>query len=381
MARFIIACPKGLVTGGPEALHQLAQAIADQGFVASLWDPDDKRNRATPSAEYDVYKTNWTEVRPSQGDVLIVPEVMSELVARYYLNCVIVFWWLSVDNFQRTSRISIEILRDTYPEVVHCYQSEYARTFLELHELGNSLALSDYINFDFSSVNNNWTSKAQYPNFVLAVNPAKGLDRTSRVLEKFSFGSVVKLQNMSRFEVIEALKSAHLYLDLGHHPGKDRIPREAALMNCVVVTNRRGSAENDVDIFINAEQFKIDDRLPNFESQTIEALYAISESVEESRKLQAGYRIAIVCESEKFIADVTNLIQVCNSNISRLAEPGVQTSNTITSCISNLMRERDAARQELNRKIMEKAQIENSLSWRLTAPLRIIDKKLRKLFR
>ena len=314
MARFIIACPKGLATGGPEALHQLAQAIADQGYATFLWDPNDKGSISRPAADYDVYKTNWTEVGPSQGDVLIVPEVMSELVARYYLNCVIVFWWLSVDYFQRTSRISIEILRDTYPEVVHCYQSEYARTFLELHQLGNSLSLSDYINHDFTTATKNLTLKSQYPDFVLAVNPAKGLDRTSRVLENFNIGSVIRLQNMSRLEVVEALQHAHVYLDLGHHPGKDRIPREAALMNCVVVTNRRGSAGNDVDLPISADKFKIDDRLPNFESQVIDFLCAISDSIGESRSLQEGYRSSIVGESEKFLVDVTKLIQACNSN-------------------------------------------------------------------
>jgi hypothetical protein len=314
MARFIIACPKGLATGGPEALHQLAQAIADQGYATFLWDPDENRSRTNAAADYEIYKTNWTDIGPSPGDVIVVPEVMSYLVVKYYSSCQIVFWWLSVDNFDGTSRIPIEILRDAFSNVLHCYQSEYARTYLEVKGIGNSLSLSDYINYDFTSATKNLNLKSQYPDFVLAVNPAKGLERTSKVLENFNIGSVIRLQNMSRLEVVEALQHAHVYLDLGHHPGKDRIPREASLMNCVVVTNRRGSAGNDIDLPISADKFKIDDRLPNFESQVIDFLSAISESIGESRNLQEGYRSSIVGESEKFVVDVTKLIQACNSN-------------------------------------------------------------------
>ena len=31
-------------------------------------------------------------------------------------------------------------------------------------------------------------------------------------------------------------------VDLGHHPGKDRLPREAALAGCVTVVGRAGAA-------------------------------------------------------------------------------------------------------------------------------------------
>ena len=37
------------------------------------------------------------------------------------------------------------------------------------------------------------------------------------------------------------------YIDFGPHPGMDRLPREAALAGCVVVTNREGAANFDED--------------------------------------------------------------------------------------------------------------------------------------
>jgi len=53
-----------------------------------------------------------------------------------------------------------------------------------------------------------------------------------------------------------------MYIDFGTHPGKDRIPREAALRNCIVLTNRNGAADNNVDVPIPNE-YKIHSVLSN----------------------------------------------------------------------------------------------------------------------
>jgi hypothetical protein len=38
-----------------------------------------------------------------------------------------------------------------------------------------------------------------------------------------------------------------MYIDVGHHPGKDRMPREAAAAGCCIITSRSGAAGNDLD--------------------------------------------------------------------------------------------------------------------------------------
>jgi len=42
--------------------------------------------------------------------------------------------------------------------------------------------------------------------------------------------------------------SRKLYVDFGKHPGKDRMPREAAVHGCCIITGRRGAAGNPFDI-------------------------------------------------------------------------------------------------------------------------------------
>lgn len=58
---------------------------------------------------------------------------------------------------------------------------------------------------------------------------------------------------MTTQQIIKILDESMVYIDFGNHPGKDRIPREAALRNCIVMTNKSGSAANDIDIPIPAE--------------------------------------------------------------------------------------------------------------------------------
>jgi hypothetical protein len=48
-----------------------------------------------------------------------------------------------------------------------------------------------------------------------------------------------------------------MYVDFGHHPGMDRIPREAAACGCLVLVGERGSASYFKDVPLTAE-YKID---------------------------------------------------------------------------------------------------------------------------
>jgi hypothetical protein len=60
---------------------------------------------------------------------------------------------------------------------------------------------------------------------------------------------------MSPEAVTRAMAKAKVYIDFGSHPGRDRMPREAALERCIVITGKFGSARGrDVPI---PEEFKL----------------------------------------------------------------------------------------------------------------------------
>ena len=58
---------------------------------------------------------------------------------------------------------------------------------------------------------------------------------------------------MTPAEVTELLMKSKIYIDFGHHPGMDRLPREAALAGCIVVTNKEGAANFRSDVPIGEE--------------------------------------------------------------------------------------------------------------------------------
>ena len=378
MTRFVIVCPKGVTTGGPEALHQLASAVAGHGFEVVFWDPDEVRGSSTAANSYKEYRPRWTSVSPQHGDIIVIPEVYGNLIPRFYLECRIVFWWLSVDNFIGADNISIDVLKHSFPNLVHCYQSEYARDFLQASGISGALPLSDYINDDLVRRAAHTSNESSLTNSMLiAVNPAKGFERTSKVLDSMKAENVIRLENMSRSEVANSLLRAEIYLDLGNHPGKDRIPREAALLNCVVVTNTRGSAGNQVDIPIEQEVFKFDDNATEFEKGLILALNKMITFPQDYRVMQNPYRAKILESKEVFIQEVEQLLQVVNDQDSTLNTSISVADNLLIELVAKSMNERDLAVNERNLAINERdsatfrlLQIRNSISWRVTSPFR-----------
>jgi hypothetical protein len=290
MKRFVVACPRGSETGGPEALHQLAAALSSGTQEAFLWDPYHADDLAEVTRYYAQYGAQWTDSPPVAGDVLIVPETMGELIPRFYGHCQCVFWWLSVDNFFVADRYPLAVLLEIFPKVIHAAQSHYAQDFLRQQGV-ESIMLTDYLNAEFVSRSRQDSASQETATrqFDIAINPAKGFDRSSKVMTACSDFNFVLLEQMSREEVINSLSSSKIYLDLGTHPGTDRIPREAALLGCVIVTNKRGSAGNQIDVPIDEELFKYSDEKFGFETSVQGVLLQILSSLDDSKSKQKDY--------------------------------------------------------------------------------------------
>jgi len=64
---------------------------------------------------------------------------------------------------------------------------------------------------------------------------------------------------MPREEVIKLLQKAKVYIDFDYHPRKDRLPREAAILGCCVITRKRGSAKFFEDVPI-PDEYKFEDK-------------------------------------------------------------------------------------------------------------------------
>jgi hypothetical protein len=201
---------------------------------------------------------------------MIIPETSTYLLDRYQKIKKMV-WWLSVDNyFIRIRGVKGRINRFLFDRLgsqnyfffepslrkvdYHVVQSYYAETVLKKQNIANYSHLSDYLNERFMSQAIDLAGKKN----IVAYNPIKGKTFTLKIIDTAKGIQFIPISGLSREEVVSVLTSAKVYIDFGHHPGKDRIPREAAMLNCCVITNRRGSARYVEDVPI-PEEFKFDE--------------------------------------------------------------------------------------------------------------------------
>lgn len=317
MTRIVVICTGGGTTGGVELLHQLVHTLTVSGVDACItYYPFFKASEVPAAyAEYRVPMRKFSDIEQDDS-VYVVPEVLTYLLARLAPErCVV--WWLSVDNYfgSATWRFSLGnfFLPWHFSNVdragsrvrqvrKHLYQSEYARLFLASKGLTNVLPLSDYINPQYIEAAEKSISGDR--DDIILFNPAKGREQTERIMQAMPNDRFVPIVGMKREEVIELLKRSKIYLDFGNHPGKDRIPREAASLGCVVVTNRRGSASNNVDIPI-PDDYKIDDGDGEFSGKVRAICHLVLADFAAHSRRFAHYRQSITQERKRFDAETT----------------------------------------------------------------------------
>ena len=245
---FVLA-PSHLTTGGPEALHQLVDAIRALGGDAyiSYWPFD---GGAAPVPEpYRGYNVVAAPPQDEPGNLIVIPEIRP-LIARQFAHATTAIWWLSFDHFLgETERPGWDELRGR----VNFSQSRYAADRLAAHGIATA-PLTDYLNAEFRETPPISPRRNAIAYGARSIGTVLWLRRRTplRLCEW------VLLDRMNRADVRNALSEVKLYVDFGNHPGRDRMPREAALCGACVITGRRGSAANAVDVPL-PDDCKLDD--------------------------------------------------------------------------------------------------------------------------
>ncbi|WP_084582016.1 hypothetical protein [Sphingomonas azotifigens] len=318
MAKVFLVAPTGIVTGGTELSQQLGHSLRRHGVDARmLYTPFDQP-AATPEAfiRYDVPVASLDDMTP--GDIVVLPEAFPRLLPMFK-GMRIYFWWMSVDNFfmvefSRLARMFPRWLyaRGTMARLrqgvdVHLYQSDYARQFLEANKLGRAESLTDYLAQEYLDGIETAANATAREN-LLVYNPKKGAERTALILAELERRGrtdikPAPLQNMNRDQVKDLLTRAKLYIDFGGHPGKDRIPREAAAKGACILTNKRGSAANARDVAID-EYYKVDDTRDGFAVEAVDRIIAIMDDFGSHAPRFDRYRASIAAEPARFEDEV-----------------------------------------------------------------------------
>jgi hypothetical protein len=306
-----VVCPGDAVTGGPEVLHQLVHELKRIGLDAFIsYFPFDAPQE-TP-VEYQKYNVPVGQITDSQQSVVVIPEVLTGLI-RQFKSAEVAVWWLSVDNYFGSYSVSalvraarsfqLLLLGRRVPlfflgRARHFTQSYYAQKFLRDHKLKGEM-LSDYLSEEHYISD----ACAGTRGDVIVYNPKKGSEVTSLLINACPEHRFVALQGFSISEVRLLLGSAKVYIDFGHHPGKDRIPREAALAGCCVITGLSGSAHYDQDVSIPSD-YKFDHQCPDLIAQVRQLVGDIFVNFRAHQTRFDEYRNTILGERLRFSAEV-----------------------------------------------------------------------------
>ncbi len=300
-----VLCPAGTTTGGPEALHQLAHQLIGFGVDARIvyftgnpnhedWANNSQQwvKSVTPLyAHYGVRVAN--EIIDAPENVVIAPELWPFALGRLR-HCQKAIWWLAAIP-------EMQSILENFPgdvrALTHLCQSAFARH--SLHALGaaKTFMLSDYTRPSYLLP---FDPAAKEP--VVAYSPAKGMEYTSAILQHLPDVKFERLQGMTPEQLHETLRRSMLFIDFGHHPGKDRIPREAAISGCCVIVARRGSANFYHDVPI-PERFKFSTDQFDIVDIVSGILHVLGNYHSESQSFDF-YRTAIMNEEANFEDEV-----------------------------------------------------------------------------
>ena len=314
--KIYVACPANFATGGPELLHQLCNKLEILGYDSYMLYFG--RDLSSPVHErYKIYNNRYvTAFEDTEDNIVIIPETIVASLSNIKRS-IKVIWWLSVDNFisvcnpqklgLRDYFSSINMI-DKYNDIIHFVQSEYAYIYLKEQGIKEEkiLYLSDYLNKGFIEKVRSRKENIIKKDVVL-YNPKKGLEFTKKIIEEAKEFKFIPLIKFTTDEMIRIMKESKVYIDFGEHPGKDRIPREAALMGCCVITGKRGSARNQIDVPI-MEEYKFEDDIESI-CKIKNKIKSIFDNYAEENDKFNSYREIIMNEEEKFESDVKNIFQ------------------------------------------------------------------------
>jgi hypothetical protein len=341
--KIYVVSPALAKTGGPELLHQFAFNLRNKLNIEAYMYYIPNNISDPVNNEYKEYNIPFVrEIEDNPENIIIVPEVYSYVkFLKNFKNIGKILWWLSVDNFyislffeeKYIYQIVLRIINKLFkvltkqplfdiPQLImkyynnkdftyvynflkdinlHLVQSKYAENHLRKLGIINIDYLSDYLNTNFLLQDFDIDKKEN----IVLYNPSKGYYFTYKIIKNAPNLKFIPIKNLSRNMVIELLKKSKVYIDFGNHPGKDRLPREAAILGCCVITGKRGSAAFFEDVPIPYE-YKFEDRIENI-PKIIKKIEECLEKYEEKYKDFDYYRSVIKNEPKKFEEDLKKI--------------------------------------------------------------------------
>lgn len=254
-------CPAKFATGGTESIHKLVHEFNQiEGVHARILYEGPDCNDPQPE-EYRSYSCDYvTELPEGFKGVLIFPEIWgNRVIDPQYKDCVTAINWAGVDVYDWNNSPSQRGLFLRNKNTIHLAQLDYAMDTLTKWGIDSShlFRISDVLNDEF------FRKYAEgYRSNEVLYNPlkVKMTNFQRRVMQRCTTEYGVKflpLIGYTRHNLAHLMRHSKLYIDFGVFSGRERLPREAAMCGCCVVTSTSGAAGYYRDVSIDGK-YKFD---------------------------------------------------------------------------------------------------------------------------
>ena len=319
---YIWGTSPGVFAGGAEVINMLAAHLKERGVDAKMfnWDMEMYYQPDYYKARYDVNCASWTEIRNEEDYVIILPEVMIENPNN--LNWFIhgldkvqfIIWWLGTGfvyndlSFKTSKRKIMAGLNLMKNRSLNLCESELAMRDLLYHGLENRMTFQHGTNKVF--VEHPVTSTKQRavmyngckqgtPEFVEMLKPYMP-DVEFLEVKPMNWGEYISKEELcDRF-----YDKSMVYIDFSEFEGRELMPREACLRNCVVFLGNEGNAETFDDYPLD-DYYKLN-RYDNLE-EVAAKIYDALDNYEKHLDNQWFFRNKCECEPMKWEWETTQL--------------------------------------------------------------------------
>lgn len=342
--KIYVAIPDGETKGGVESLHQFVAGCRDIGYEAYAYYFNRKHTMTQiPEPMRAKYNLQVAEVIEDVAENIIVfPEMYTYPLRKFHhiKKCV---WFLSLDYYLESDPVykakgslkrrklpmilmplavtamavmttssfrRIRIYKDKIP--FYLYNCEYAHNYIK-----RVCSYSYFAHYLCGPIDDIYFKPLNIKKEkIVSYNPKKSTGYTNKLIERVSMARpdilFVPIKNMTIEEVYSLLGRSAVYMDLGKFPGPERIPREASMMKCNIITSTMGSAgDNDIDVPIKSEyKFDlIDSNMEKIRDLIIDMVDNYDLYVDSFDE----YRQKVIEQKQRMYSDIKEFLNVCNS--------------------------------------------------------------------
>lgn len=309
-------------SGGAEVINMLAAHLKERGVDAKMfnWDMEMYYQPDYYKARYDVNCASWTEIRNEEDYVIILPEVMIENPNNlsWFIHGLdkvqFIIWWLSTAfmynnlSFKTSKRKMMAGLNLMKNRSLNLCESELAMRDLLYHGLENRMIFQHgtskvFVEHPVTSTKQRAVMyngcKQGTPEFVERLKPYMP-DVEFLEVKPTNWGEYISKEELcDRF-----YDKSMVYIDFSGFEGRELMPREACLRNCVVFLGNEGDAETFDDYPLD-DYYKLN-RYDNLE-EVAAKIYDALDNYEKHLGNQWFFRNKCECEPMKWEWETTQL--------------------------------------------------------------------------